>query len=63
MVDTIRLFHHAAGRSSRTLTLSLALAYFDHADVDVDAGVRRGMIKRLSDAEDGPKHQEPGLRH
>ena len=43
--------------------LSLALAYFDHGDVDVDAGVRRGMIERLSDVEDGPKHQEPGLRH
>jgi len=48
---------------SQQQQLSLALAYFDHGDVDVDAGVRRGMIERLSDAEDGPKHQEPGLRH
>lgn len=48
---------------SQQQQLSLALAYFDHADVDVDAGVRRGMIERLSDAEDGPTHQEPRLRH
>lgn len=48
---------------SQQQQLSLALAYFDHADVDVGAGIRRGMIERLFDAEDGPKHQEPGLRH
>ena len=48
---------------SQQQQLSLALAYFDHADVDVGAGIRRDMIERLSDAEDGPKHQDPGLRH
>ena len=43
--------------------VGLALAYFDHGDVDVDAGVRRGVIERLVDAEYGQKHQDPGLRH
>lgn len=50
-------------RLSQQQQLSLALAYFDHVDVDVDAGVRRGIIERLSDAEDGHKHRDPGLRH
>lgn len=48
---------------SQQQQLSLALAYFDHAEVDVDAGVRHGIIERFSDAEDGLKHQEPRLRH
>lgn len=48
---------------SQQQQLSLALAYYDHGDVDVDAGVRRGIIERLADAEYGQKHQDPGLRH
>mgnify|MGYP007004570385 CR=1 FL=1 len=48
---------------SQQQQLSLALAYFDHGDVDVDADVRRGVIERLVDAEYGQKHQDPGLRH
>lgn len=50
-------------RLSQQQQLSLALAYFDHANVDVGAGISRGMIERVSDAEDGAKHQELGLRH
>ena len=48
---------------SQQQQLSLALAYFDHGDVDVDAGVRRGIIERLVDAEYGQKHQDSGFRH
>lgn len=48
---------------SQQQQLSLALAYFDHGDVDVDAGVRLGIIERLVDAEYDQKHRDSGLRH
>lgn len=42
----------------------LALAYFDHGDVDVDAGIRLGIIERLSDIEtQGHVHGDRGPRH
>lgn len=36
----------------------LALAYYNHADIDVDVYVRVGLIERLTDVEHGQTHAD-----
>ena len=47
MVDTIRLSHHAAGRSGRTLTSGMVLTY----KVLVSIGIQKGLCRRFGAVE------------
>lgn len=43
--------------------LQLALAYYDHADIDVGSDVRVGLIERLTDIEFSETHKNRGPIH